>query len=413
MVNFIMAKRSSKLITNQQDIAYLCSLKQKDITMSCIYNLFGEFDGKIRFNQYDLFEVPANVYGPEGKQNKKPFTTTVGIWVFNVYCIEEELFKLFHYVNKTIDGDYLNDMIDLISQQVMEDKLPISALENFLQKTQHLMPITTPLTYASTEKIYGLSDYITPKKNALAKKYKEQLDAGDAVTAEKMEKELIEEAKKYLEDDPSMDIYNSKARSSIPNHLKNMYIMKGAVTNPDPTAEKKYDIILSNYNDGVSKEEYPTLCKSLATGPYSRARKTAIGGYWEKLFVMAYQHLVIGGPKTDCGTKQTLEVHLDKSNINSWMYSYIVDKGQLVELTSDNQDKYINKTVHLRFSALCESKNCICNKCAGNSFNRLGVTNVGVAMGMIASKIKNISMKAFHDGTVQTVEIDLKKAFGE
>ena len=95
------------------------------------------------------------------------------------------------------------------------------------------------------------------------------------------------------------------------------------------------------------------------------------------------------------------------------MYSYIVDRGQLVELTSDNQDKYINKTVHLRFSALCESKNCICNKCAGNSFNRLGVTNVGVAMGMIASKIKNISMKAFHDGTVQTVEIDLKKAFGE
>lgn len=408
-----MAKRSSKTITNGSDIAMLCSLKQDDITLSKILDLFGEFDGKVKFNQYDLFEVPADVYGPEGHRNKKPFITTVGIWIFNIFCIEKELFDIFHYINETIDDDKLNDIIDKISCCVMEDKLPISTLENFLQKTQKLMPITTPLTYGSTEKIYGLSDYITPKKKALAKKYKEQLDAGDAVTAEKMEKELIAEAKEYLKDDPSMDIYNSGARSSIPNHLKNMYIMKGAVTNPDPTAEKKFDIILSNYNDGVSKEEYSALCKSLATGPYSRARKTAIGGYWEKLFVMAYQDIVIGGPKTDCGTKQTLEVHLDKSNIGSWMYSYIVDKGQLVELTSDNKDKYLDKTVHIRFSALCESKNCICNKCAGNSFNRLGVTNVGVAMGMIASRIKNISMKAFHDGTVQTIEIDLKKAFGE
>ena len=408
-----MAKRSSKTITNRQDIAMLCSLKQDDITMSKILDLFGEFDGKVKFNQYDLFDVPANVYGPEGHRNKKPFTTTVGIWIFNIFCIEKELFDLFHYINETIDGDKLDKIIDKISCYVMEDKLPISALENFLQKTQKLMPITTPLTYGSTEKIYGLSDYITPKKKALAKKYKEQLDAGDAVTAEKMEKELIDEAKKYLDGDPSMDIYNSKARSSVPNHLKNMYIMKGAVTNPDPTSEKKYDIILSNYNDGVSKEEYSTLCKSLATGPYSRAKKTAIGGYWEKLFVMAYQDIVIGGPKTDCGTKQTLEVHLNSSNIDSWMYSYIVDRGQLVELTSDNKDKYLNKVVRIRFSALCESKNCICNKCAGNSFNRLGITNVGVAMGMIASRIKNIAMKAFHDGTVQTIEIDLKKAFGE
>jgi hypothetical protein len=275
------------------------------------------------------------------------------------------------------------------------------------------MPLTTPLTYASTEKIYGLSDYITPKKKELEKKYKEGIEAGDPVVAEKMEKELIAEALDYLGDDPSLDIYYSKARSSIPNNLKNMYIMKGPVANPDPTASKKYDVITSNLNDGVSKEEYAVLCRSLSTGPYSRAKKTSIGGYWEKLFVMAYQDVTIGGPNTDCGTKQTLSVHLDKSNVNAWMYSYIVDRGQLVELTTDNKDKYINKDVHIRFSALCDSKNCICNKCAGNGFYRLGVTNVGVAMGMIASKIKNIAMKAFHDGTVSTTEIDLKKAFGE
>lgn len=405
--------RHSKTITKPEDISYICSLTEKDITLSTLFELFGDFNGKVRFNQYDMFTVPAGMYGKEGQKNKKPFDTTIGIWIFNVFCIEEELFDTFHYINEEIDGGKLEDIIQKISRYIMEDKLTVDHLDHFLQKTQKLMPITTPLTYGSTEKIYGLSDYITPKKKVLAKKYKDALDKGDAVVAEKMEKELIQVAVDYLGDDPCMDIYNSKARSSIGNHMKNMYIMRGPIKNPDPTADQKYFVALSNYNDGISKEEYPLLCKSLAAGPYSRAKKTEVGGAWEKLFVWAYQDIVIGPPGSDCGTTDCLDIFLDKSAAEQWMYSYIKDGNKYVELTSDTVDKYLNKNVKIRYSAFCESKNCICNKCAGNSFTRLGVTNVGVALVMIASKIKNISMKAFHDGTISTTEIDLKKAFGE
>ena len=48
-----------------------------------------------------------------------------------------------------------------------------------------------------------------------------------------MEKELIDYALDYLGDDPSLDLYLSGARSNIGNHFKNMYIMKGAIRNPD------------------------------------------------------------------------------------------------------------------------------------------------------------------------------------
>ena len=95
------------------------------------------------------------------------------------------------------------------------------------------------------------------------------------------------------------------------------------------------------------------------------------------------------------------------------MYSYIVDNGKLVELTSENKNKYLNKEVKIRFSAFCESKDGhFCNKCAGNLFYRLGIDNVGSATPQIPSKIKNLLMKKFHDSVINFSDMDIEKAFG-
>ena len=217
-------------------------------------------------------------------------------------------------------------------------------------------------------------------------------------------------AKEILKDDPSMDIYNSGARGKFNNQFKNLFIMKGLCKDPDPN--KGYNIIMSNQIDGVSKEDYPKLANALAAGPYSRAKKTEVGGYWEKLFLSAYQYLVLGPKDSDCGTKRTITVNLTNDNVNIYMYSYIVDGTRLVELTSDNKDYYIGKEVKFRFSGLCEMKNGFCNKCAGNLWYRLGIKNIGVTTPQLASKLKRISMKAFHDSQAQFTEMDPMKAFG-
>ena len=57
-----------------------------------------------------------------------------------------------------------------------------------------------------------------------------------------------------------------------------MFIMRGSVQDPDP--RKSYNIITSNYIDGVSKEEYSKIANTLAAGPYSRSKKTELGGAW-------------------------------------------------------------------------------------------------------------------------------------
>ena len=143
----------------------------------------------------------------------------------------------------------------------------------------------------------------------------------------------------YLKDDPSLDPYLSGAGGNIDNNFKNMYIMKGAIRNPDPTAKKEYEIAKSSFIDGISKDEYSLLARSLSGGPYSRAKKTELGGYWEKLVESATNTFTLDEPGSDCGTDKYLELVLTKDLSSLFMYSYIIKSdGKLEELTSDNVD---------------------------------------------------------------------------
>ena len=405
--------RKSKVITSNVDINYLVNIKEEDITTSFVNDLFGEFESGRRFNPYDIITIPANSYGPADNRNKKPFVTTVGIWVFNKYFIEPHLFDLFKYINKTVDKGVFKKINNKISECVLEDKIPIEAMKDFMMKTQKAMPYISILAPNYTDKMLECTVAIDKKKKELLEKYKDQLAAGDAVIADKVEKELLDYALDYMGDDPSMDMFISGARGSIGNNFKNMFVMKGVIKDPDPNAKQKYKVAQSNYIDGIIPEEYALFANSLAAGPYARAKKTENGGYLEKLFLRAFQHLTLDPPGSDCGTKRYLEIELSPKNIELWMYSYVIGPGgQLTEITSDNKDKYIGKKVKIRFSALCESKTGICNKCMGNLYYRLGYKqNAGTSLTQIPSVQKNISMKAFHDSTQKLYTMDLEEVF--
>lgn len=406
-----MSSRKAKRITSPKDIEYLVNIKEKDITTSFIMDTFGEFETGQRFRPYDIIEIPANSYGPEGKKNKKPFITTVGIWIFNKYFIEEDLFDIFKYINKTIDKKMYGKLNNDLSVAVLEDILPLESMKRFNMKTQKCMPYISILAPNYTDKMLTCTEVINKKKKELYSKYEEQIKKGDEIAATKMEKELLDFALEYMGDDPSMDMFISGARGSIGNNFKNMFVMKGVIKDPDPNAKQRYNVMMSNYIDGVSPDEYALLANSLAAGPYARAKKTENGGYREKLFLRAFQHLTLDPPGSDCGTKRYIEVVLTESNINEWMYSYIIEGSKLIELTSQNKSKYIGKKVKVRFSALCESKTGICNKCMGNLYYRLNKTNVGTSLTQIPSVQKNISMKSFHDSTQSLYDMDLEKIF--
>ena len=375
---------------------------------------FGVFDGKARFHTYDIIDVPPGTYGPEGNKNINSFRTTVGRWVFNKCFIEQDLFDLFHYINKPVNDKIFDYINDTLSSALLEDKIDLQVLKNYLIRTQKFQPYSNILSAGFSDKMLMMGKFLRPYKEKLLKQYEKDLQDPDKklYAISKIEKELLDIAKKELGLDPSMDLYDSGAKGKFGNNFKNIFVLKGASKDPDPS--KGYNIITSNYAEGTSREDYVNMAKSMTEGPYKRGVKTQVGGYWEKLFLRAFQHLTLGPAGSDCGTKRTITITIDKKIASMVMYCYVVEGNKVVELTSDNINNYIGKTVKMRFSSLCEykEKGKICNVCAGNFFYRAGFKNVGVALPQLASRIKNIAMKAFHDSTIKLHEIDVAKAFG-
>lgn len=404
-------KRIAKLITNKDDINYFLSIDENLGTkQSTIMELFGEFNGKHRFNTYDMFDVPPNSYGPEGHKNKNTFRTTIGIWIFNRVFIEKELFEYKHYINKTITKKLFNSIAKDITYLILENKLPLDALKHYMLKGQKFMNYVTILSESTSIKLLTISKKIEAEKAKLLKKYDKEVKAKDPYTIIKIQNELLKMAEDELKDDPSMDIYKSGAKEKLANDFKNMYIMKGLTKNPDPT--KGYNVITSSYMTGIKKEEYADFANSLAEGPYARGIKTGLGGYWEKLALPAYQHIKMLPKGSDCGTKRHIHIKLTEDNYNKYIYSFAKVGTKYVELTSENKSDFIGKEVQLRFSSLCEAKDGICNICGGNAFYRLGIKNVGAAIPQVPAKLKLISMKAFHDSQVVMEKMNPMKAFG-
>lgn len=410
-------KRVSKEIKEPQEVEALIALKENDITMSLIMELFGDFGKFQRYNPYDLITVRAGEYGgqlPNGqpKFNSKPFTTTVGRLIFNKYFIEcePELLDMIGFVNENIGKKAYGKLYDQLGYAILEDRISIDTYKRFCVKTQKFMPYVSILAPNHSDNMLTITKQINKKKAELIKANQKAFDEGDVKVVDQVSKELLEYARELMKDDPAMDMFLSGAGGSFENNFKNMFIMRGSVQDPDP--RKSYNIITSNYIDGVSKEEYSKLANTLAAGPYSRSKKTELGGYWEKLFITAFQHIILEEPGSDCGTKRHITMKVTDKNISMIMYCYAInDDGSLIEITSQNQNKFIGRTVKLRFSSMCESKNGICNKCAGNLFYRLGIRNVGASTPQIPSKLKVLSMKLFHDDQLNFTEMDPMKAF--
>ena len=316
-----MKKEPSKHITSKEDLDYIFSLSSYELCkLSVLIDMFGAFNGKSRYHVYDTIDVPPGTYGKEGHKNKNSFTTTLGRWVFNRCMIEDDLMHLDKpYYNECCNKKLFKKINGLLSHGVLEGKIDVEVLKRYLLKTQKLMPLVTILMESESEAMYLLADKIEPKKRELLKKYKKDIDEGKDYVVSQIEKDLIAYAKELLQDDGSLDVFDNDESADYGNNFKNMFVMKGLVKR---NGADGYNLITGSYMRGIDKDEYVYFADSLAAGPYARARKTATGGYWEKLFRI-FEHVVLDKPGSDCGTKRTIEVTLTKDMLDYVYYSYI------------------------------------------------------------------------------------------
>ena len=284
-----MEKRVSKMVTKKEDIDYFLSLKDTDITTSFIMETFGDFGNGPKYNPYDLIEVPIGGYGGKitngkEKRNKAKFTTGLGRLIFNKFFFESspELLEYIGYIDEDITKKVYGKALNKIGYLMMEDKVSEATYKEFCKKSQKMMAYVSPLSPNHSDNMLTITKKINTKKEQLLKEHAAELEAGDDESVkvfDQISNELIAYAKDLMKDDPAMDMFLSDAGGSFENNFKNMFIMRGAVK--DPTPNKGYNLITSNYMDGISKDEYSAIANTLAAGPYARSKKTEVGGYWE------------------------------------------------------------------------------------------------------------------------------------
>ena len=392
-----------------EEKAYLLSLKPEDITYELGMDLFADHikkvDGKVvevksKFEPDDRFLLKAGEY-----INKEDVITTVGSFIFNKFIIEARFGVHLGYINDVIDADGLKSLESKLSKLLLDDKITTVDFGDYFDRIQWLgMQFHEPLAASFTMRGLKPVPAVMKRKAELIKENKEALEKGDVMVMSAIEKELVKLAEKEIGDDPAMDLYYSGARGSISNNYKQLSIVKGPVFNK---TIGKYQFIENNLFDGISKEEIAASGTNTINAQYPKSCGTAVSGYKAKQVSSLGQAVVLRKDVQDCGSKGYVEIVIPPSMKSKFMYRYIMDNGKAVLLDDDSIGKYVGKKVKLRSIMYCGCDSGVCLTCAGRLFEKLQIDSIGLTTSTLTGALLNLKMKAMHDTSVKTNEINL------
>lgn len=335
--------------------------------------------------------------------NTEDIETTLGSILYNKLLIEGTIESIVpgHFFNEVSTKKAVDKIVGWISNAIMEEKIPINPnVVGFIQAFEFYgLMLCSALSASFTPGIFSVNEKVRQKRDELFAKYGNNPTVTEAAH---IEDELVKYAQSLLKDDPGMMLFDSGSRGSFDDNYKMMSIMAGPVKNP---ATGNYDVIKSNYIDGVEKKDLPALANTIVNAAYPRAVGTAEGGYLTKQFYAVYQSMSIDEKDTDCGSKGYLSVFITPQNYKDYVYQYAVEKGKLVLMTADNASQFYNRVVFLRSPLGCLAPK-VCNKCMGERYYKLDIQNAGLTTARLPNSIMNASLKSFHNTKVHLVKVD-------
>ena len=406
-----------KTLTDEEKDHFL-HLKPEELTFSMFIDTFGtvtdtskrgEKNNGISKPKYTVADKLTILPTDKFMSIEKPTETTLGRVIFNKMLIESLGFdKYIPYQNIVMTSGNFKAFESAVTNLLKNDFITVSTMRSYVETRDWIgLQGHSVITTSFTEKV----SKIPPKTKALRKKlfaeYSKEIAQGNVRVMEKIEDELIKSALEELGDDPGLDLYISGARGSIKNHLKNMYLTRGAIKNP---TTKKYEIITNSLMDGLAKKDIGVHGNMIISGSYPKSCATAVTGYMAKELLAAFQSEVIGPKDSDCGSLRTIPIDLTESNYNNYIYRYIKVGNSTVMLTDENKSKYVGKTVNMRTPLYCigyGKTKCLCNKCVGDYNFIIEKPNIGLTTTKCGTALTNLNMKKFHENTATTQKIDL------
>jgi hypothetical protein len=357
--------------------------------------------------------TPVKLTKAQYKWVKGDIITDLGTLVFNRYLLEKyNLIQYTGYWNKVIDEDGLRDLVVVINNLCLEDKITTKMLGDFIDARDRLGFWCASFAGCSiTAGLIRPMENVQKRKRELFKEYAEALTSDNPVTQVKasgaIESELLKMAKENLREDPGWDMYASGV-NNFTNNFKTINVMRGAVFN---NITKKYDVVESSLMEGVKKQDIPAFANSVVAGAYPSAVGTADAGYMSKKLIALLQSAKIDpDPHSNCGTTKTIPVTITKKYKQYFLYRYVLKNGKPTLTTLDNIDSFVGQQVQLYSPQCCLNDN-ICAKCAGQLFHKLGVVDIGMLTTQITQKLLNIKLKSKHDLSQNAGDIPNKYIF--
>ena len=404
-------RKDKKEIVEQADINFLTQntvFKLKDILELFI---------KYAYNS----TVNLNTYFGKNKVHVK---TTLGKLIFNCVVLGKIKHKPFYYyVNETLSKKELNKVLKYYADEAIEAQIKLRSGEyksneeyNAMLENSLLVEEYKDILNKFNDIGMGLTDVVSSnlsysmmfednaefnkKKEEIFNKYRKEIDAGDIVTFEKAEKEVIAYAKELFKDDEMIDMYESGSKPAWNNDFKAIRVSIG----PTPSPSGDVTLVESSLNEGIKNKDMMPVTQMQIMGAAARALATADAGYLVKKLMALLQS--VKGYKGDC--KTTKYWRTTRKDPKDLLYRYIMVDGKPLLVTKNNVNEYLNKEVDLRSSLFCHHKDGLCSTCLGElafAMHQKDVINIGIDTVYIGNILLNLYMKKTHDMKKQMIDI--------
>ena len=398
-------ERSKTLLP--EEVQALIDKPAKDYTFEFLLELFAYTKDGMRVKQRKYAPNDIVKLKPKQYHNKESVTTTIGRLVWNKIMVERVgVFEYFSYFDKVMTKKNYMSYEAALTLLLREDHIDTKTFRTYIDHRDWLgLQLHAVITVSFTAKTIKTPENIKKLRDELFKKYEKELADGDVLVANKIEKELVAAMVDTIKDDPGFDLYASGARGDINNHLKNLFLMRGGVMNPNTG---KYEIMKTSFNEGLRKEDFTAASNSVVQGAYPKSCATADSGYLAKQLMAGMQTEVLADEGTDCGTTTTLDFIFEEADISDFQQRFINDNGHTVLLNSENSKKYVGKMIHIYSPMCCKGVQGgkICAKCGGKQDSKF----IGLDSNKIATTLTNLNMKKFHDSTLRFSRINPRDA---
>ena len=114
---------------------------------------------------------------------------------------------------------------------------------------------------------------------------------------------------------------------------------------------------------------------------------------------------------SDCGTDKTIDQEITAGNIQNFVYRYIKEGKDLVQITNENKNNYIGKTVKMRSPLFCRgigNPHVYCSRCFGGQYYITNKENVGLLSSVTSGTVSNLNLQKFHENEVKLTHIDIE-----